>query len=120
MIPQYIPLTPITEGDAFPGIPAIQIRTGPEGGPYVAPEKDLTLARLIFGPADGKGAAVVLSSAVSGEINITSAANWEITIPRQVIPGLTAGRWNVQLKLTDADGMPETYIETQQLVRPTV
>ena len=120
MIPDTIPLIPFTEGDAFPGVPTIQIRTGPEGGPFVAPEADLSLAQLIFSPADGKGDRVILSSAVAGQITIVSAQNWDMTIPRQAVPGLTAGRWNVQLKLTDSAGLTDTWIATQQLILPTV
>lgn len=115
MTPKSITLEPFTEGDHFPGIPSLSIRV--DGA---IPASTLTTAVMRFYPAEGNGTAVQLSSATAGQITIVSAANWEISIPRQAIAGLTAGRWNAQIKLTNASAVKDTYISTQQLVLPTV
>lgn len=114
MTPKSITLEPFTEGDHFPGIPALTLQIAGD-----VPATPLATALMRFSPADGNGTAVELSSADS-KITIVSAANWEISVPRQTVPGLTAGRWNCQIKLVDTSGVKDTYIATQQLVLPTV
>ncbi len=114
MTPKTITLEPFTEGDHFPGIPALSILI--EG---VTPATPLATAIMRFAPADGSAEPVELTSA-DEQITIVSAANWEISVPRQAVPGLTARRWNCQIKLIDTTGIKDTYISTQQLVLPTV
>jgi len=123
MIAQKMPLTPWTEGDAWEGVPAILITTGPDGGPYTAPDSPLTLVTMRFKKIGDASAPIVeLSSAAAGEITIVSAATWEISLPRQIIPGLTAGRWLWQIRCTDssANGNPQTYLEDIAYIRETV
>lgn len=115
MTPRSIALEPFTQGDHFPGIPALTITVND-----VPPASPLARAVMRFFPADGNGDEVELDSNTPGQITILNAANWELSIPRQAIPFLTAGRWNTQIKLTDSTGAVDTYISTQQLVLPTV
>lgn len=113
MIPQKLPLTPFVEGDAWRDAIAIAITTGPDGGPYATPASPLTLATMRFSKIGSEAATVVqLSTADATQITIVSAAGWELSLPVQIIPGLTAGKWAWQLRCRDnsATGNPQTYL----------
>jgi hypothetical protein len=119
MTPKSITLEPFTEGDGFPGIPLVTITVGPTGGPYAPPASALALVTMRFSKADGTAEVVELSSATD-KIEITDDAGWIFSVPKQVVPGLTAGRWNWRIRCTDATGMPDTYLAGQVNVLETV
>jgi hypothetical protein len=119
MTPKTLQLEPFTAGDAWSGIPSISITEGPEGGPFAPPASDLATVTMRFQKADGSDEIVELSSADS-EITITSANGWTFAIPAQVVPGLTTGRWNWNLRCVNAAGMPTTYLVGQINVLPTI
>ena len=123
MTPQKLTLTPFTEGDEWEGIPAITITVGPEGGPFAPPAAPLSLVTMRFKksgsvPSD----AVELTSATVGQITMTSAANWEFTIPAQIVAGLTYGKWTWRIKCKDntGTGKPKTYLADELTVLETV
>lgn len=120
MIPQKLPLTPFTEGDQWDGIPAIAIKVGPVGGPFVAPASNLTLVTMRFKKAGSVPSDVVELSSDDAEINITNAENWEIEIPAQIIAGLTFGKWIWRIRCTDAAGAPQTYLADEITVLETI
>lgn len=120
MIPKTISIEPFTQGDAFAGIPSISITEGPEGGPFAAPASDLASVTMRFKKADGTPDDVVELSSGAGKINITSANNWTFTVPAQVIPGLTEGRWNWNIRCTNLAGLPTTYLTGQVQVLPSI
>jgi hypothetical protein len=119
MIPKTINLEPFTAGDAWAGIPLITITEGPEGGPFAPPASGLALVTMRFQKSDGADDIVELSSA-DAEIDITSANNWTFSIPPQVVPGLTTGRWNWNIRCTNAAGLPGTYLVGQLNVLPSI
>jgi len=55
-------------------------------------------------------------------ITITSAANWEFTIPAQIVAGLTYGKWTWRIKCKDntGTGKPKTYLADELTVLETV
>jgi len=69
---------------------------------------------------NGAPEVVVLSSDVVGEITINNAANWDISIPEQIIQGLTAGRWSWRMKFIAADGCTRTYLADEITVLETI
>jgi hypothetical protein len=120
MTPKTLQLEPFTAGDAWSGIPSIAITEGPEGGPFAPPASDLTTVTMRFQKADGADDVVQLSSATAGQITITNANNWTFAIPAQVVPGLTTGRWNWNIRCTNAAGLPTTYLAGQINVLPSI
>lgn len=119
MTPQKLALDPITEGDAWAGIPSLTVLIN-----GVAPASTLDKVTMRFKKAgDVPSDAIELTSeGASPEINIVSAENWEIEIPPQIIPGLTAGRWTWRMRFWDssADGNPQTYLADELTVLETV
>lgn len=117
MTPQKLALTPFTEGDEWDGIPSLTVTIN--GAPPASP---LTLVTMRFKKANSLPGEVVELSSADAEITITSAANWEITIPPQIIAGLTFGKWTWRLKFKDstADGAPQTYLGDELTVLETV
>ena len=124
MQPQALALDPFTEGDEWEGIPGIQIKVGPEGGPYAAPESPLDIVTMRFKRSGRVSSTVIveLSSETPGEITITDAAAWEFSIPAQVVPLLTCGTWTWRIRCKDSTptGKPKTYLADTIEVLETV
>lgn len=124
MTPQKLSLEPFTEGDEWEGIPSITIRTGPTGGPFVAPAIPLASVTMRFkrSGAEPPVEVVELSSATAGQITITSAANWQFSVPSQLVPLLKFGKWKWRIRLRDTstDGNPRTYLADEIQVLETV
>lgn len=118
MTPQKLSLESFTEGDEWDGIPALTFRVN--GSPPATPLALATLRFKLAAPA--AGAVVQLSSATAGQITIVSAANWEITVPPQIVAGLTKGRWSWRLRCSDTSttGRPKTYLADEILVLETI
>ena len=111
MTPQKLSLDPFTEGDVWDGIPAIIIKIGPEGGPYAAPEHPMASATMRFSKRDNKNSPIIeLSHLNSEELIFTDADGWELSIPKQVVPGVTCGDWDWQIRIVDTQGNPYTYL----------
>lgn len=118
MAPQKLSLQSFTEGDQWEGIPALSIRVN-----GLPPATALALVTIRFKPTQPTDSAVVqLSSATAGQITILSAANWEITVPPQIVAGLTKGLWNWRMRFTDTSptGSPKTYLADQITVLETI
>jgi len=121
MIPAKLPLVPFTEGDTWGGIPAITITTGPEGGPYEAPADELEVVTMRFRKIGGTEAEVVELSSADDGITINSPANWTFTIPPQIVPGLTAGKWAWRLRCSADSGTSlATYLADELVILETV
>ena len=123
MTPQKLPIDDFTEGDEWDGIPSILITTGPEGGPYLPPENPLELVTMRFKKlGDDSSPVIELRSDVAGQITIVSAANWDISIPAQIIAGLTAGKWawRIRCRDTSTTGKPKTWLAGEINVLETV
>jgi len=111
MEPETLDLEAFTAGDTWEGIPALTIQEN--GAPPASP---LALARMRFRRTDApigsaeETARVELSSA-DGEIEIVSAANWEISVPEQDVPGLTEGKWRYNMEFTDQEADVRTYLK---------
>lgn len=101
MEPQIYPLQRFVAGDHWPGIPSVQIKIN-----GAAPPTALSSARLRF--LNSGGPAVEIASPTG--IVITNPTTWLMTIPKQAVPGLTAGHWRWQLKTTDAAGVVATWL----------
>jgi hypothetical protein len=116
MIPAKLPLEKFTAGDRWAGIPALAITVN-----GITPASPITAARLRFKKSTEvlPNPPVELSNANS-KLTIVSAANWEISVPPQIVPELTAGDWLFQLKITAADGSLDTYISDKLTVLETV
>lgn len=116
MTPNKLPLTPFTEGDTWDGISSLTITVN--GSP---PASALTLVTMRFTKLGSAMESVVeLTSATAGQINITSAPNWQIAIPAQIVAGLTAGKWAWRMRFTDAAGKKRTYLADQITVLETI
>ena len=86
MTPQKLSLTPFTEGDTWDGIPSLTVTIN--GSP---PASALSLVTMRFKKSGGlESETVQLTSATVGQITITNAATWAITVPAQIVPALTA------------------------------
>lgn len=97
-------LTPFVEGDTWRGISSISIRVNGE-----PPENSLSSAKIVFRRRLGTQAHGATLSSVSGEITITDAANWELTVPQQTL-NLPADSWSWSLETVDSSGVKKTYI----------
>lgn len=118
MTPEKLPLEKFTEGDEWEGIPALSITVN--GAP---PTDPLAVVTMRFKKAGSVPSDVVqLTTANAGEIDISSAANWEITIPPQIVAGLTHGKWTWRIKCRDNSptGRPKTYLADEITVLETV
>lgn len=116
MTPQKLALTPFTEGDTWSGIPSLTITVN--GAP---PASVLSLVTMRFKKSGGLPSDVVqLTSATAGQITITSAPNWQITVPAQIVPALTTGKWIWRMQFTDAAGKKRTYLADELTVLETV
>lgn len=116
MIPQQLSLTPFTEGDTWDGIPSMTITVN-----GAAPASALSSVIMRFKKNGGTDAELVeLTSATPAQITITNAATWTLTVPAQIVAGLTAGKWDWRMKFTDAAGKKRTYLADQITVLETV
>jgi hypothetical protein len=116
MTPQKLALTPYTEGDTWAGIPSLIVTIN-----GAAPASSLTLVTMRFKKSGGlESETVELTSATAGQITIANAATWEISIPAQIIPGLTAGKWTWRMRFQDATGQKLTYLADEITVLETV
>lgn len=105
MTPYNYPLGPFTAGDHFPGIPSLSLQIN-----GAAPASALASARMRFKPSDRRPDAAVELTSGAGKITISSAANWQMTVPVQAVPGLTAGTWKYNLETTNAAGVVQTFL----------
>ncbi len=118
MNPEKLALEKFTEGDEWDGIPALSITVN--GAP---PDAPLAVVTMRFKKAgDVPSEVVELTSATAGQITISSAENWEISIPAQIVAGLTRGKWAWRLKCRDnsASGRPKTYLADEITILETV
>jgi hypothetical protein len=116
MTPQKLPLPPFTEGDTWDGIPSLTITVN--GAPPASALSVVTMRFAKLGSA--MESVVVLTSATAGQINITNASTWAITIPAQIVAGLTSGKWTWRMRFQDAAGKKRTYLADELTVLETV
>lgn len=105
MEPKQVTIDPFVAGDTWKGIPSLTVKVNGS-----QPSSSLTLARMRFTQADRVPSAVVELSSTNSKITITDAAAWKISIPPQIITGMTAGLWKWNLEMTSAAGKVITYI----------
>jgi hypothetical protein len=106
MKPAKLALEPFTEGDRWGGIPNLSIKVN-----GVAPSSPILAVTMRFKKAGSVPSDVVeLSSATPAQITIVNAANWEITVPPQEVPGLTYDEWTWRIRVTAVDGSKQTYL----------
>lgn len=116
MTPQKLALTPFTEGDTWDGIPALTVTIN--GAP---PASALSLVTMRFKKSAGLPSDVVeLTSATAGQITITNAATWAVTVPPQIVATLTSGKWTWRMRFQDAAGKKRTYLADELTVLETV
>jgi hypothetical protein len=115
MIPQKLALTSFVEGDTWEGIPSLTITIN-----SAPPAVPLALVTMRFKKSGGLPSEVVELSSADSEITIVSAANWEISIPEQIIPGLTTGKWSWRMKFENTAGEKRTYLSDEITVLETV
>ena len=116
MIPQKLTLTPFTEGDTWDGIPSLTVTIN-----GAQPSSALSVVTMRFKKSGGNESDVVeLTSATVGQITISNAAAWVVSVPAQIVAGLTAGKWDWRMQFTDAAGKKRTYLAEQITVLETV
>ena len=116
MTPQKLSLTPFTEGDTWDGIPSLTVTIN--GSP---PASALSLVTMRFKKSGGlESETVQLTSATVGQITITNAATWAITVPAQIVPALTTGKWTWRMRFQDATGDKRTYLADEITILETV
>lgn len=116
MTPQKLPLTPFTEGDTWDGIPALTVTVN-----GAVPASALSVVTMRFKKSGAVPSDVVqLTSATAGQITITNAANWAVTVPSQIVAGLTSGKWTWRMRFQSADAKRRTYLADELTVLETV
>jgi hypothetical protein len=116
MTPQKLAITPFTEGDTWDGIPSLTVTIN--GSP---PASALSQVTMRFAKNGSEGEQTVeLTSATAGQIDITSAADWIITIPPQIVAGLTTGKWTWRMRFQDAAGKKRTFLADELTILETV
>lgn len=116
MRPGKLSLDPFTEGDRWDGIPNLSITSN-----GTTPESPIQSVTMRFKRAgEVPSTPVELSSAEAGEIEIVSAANWEITVPPQEVSGLTRGKWIWRMRIIAQDGSKRTYLADEIEILETV
>lgn len=115
MLPSTYNIAPFIAGDHWSGIPLVTITVN--GAP---PASALASARMRFKSLDEPSAAVVELSSAAGKITIISAANWQLSVPAQAVPALTAGRWSWNMETTAANGTVKTYLRGELNVQPDI
>jgi hypothetical protein len=105
MIPGTYHMHSILRGDSWRGLPSIVVRVN--GSP---PASALASARMQFRQLPVSPSVGHELSTAAGSITITSAANWELSIPAQELP-LGARLWYWDLETTDAAGTVRTYLK---------
>lgn len=105
MKPESITLEPFVAGDHWEGISAITIAIND-----APPASPLASVRMRFTKDERTEDVVELSSA-DNKITIVDADAWEIRVPEQAVPGLSAGRWRWNLETTSAAGVVKTYVQ---------
>jgi hypothetical protein len=106
MKPTTLKLDPMTQGDTFEEIPSISLRKGAS-----APDGVMRLVTMRFRKEGvNAGEVVQLSSDVAEEIDILNEAEWSFKVLQQDIPGLTFGKWQWRIRVTDAEGVRHTWL----------
>jgi|GEM_PF-5447701 len=116
MIPGKLQIESFTEGDSWRGVPAFSIRVN-----GAAPSFPIAMAVMRFQKATAAipNPPFELASNTT-KLIVTSVANWELKVPPQIVPQLTAGDWDFQIKITDTQGTRETYIADKLTVLKTI
>lgn len=116
MIPGKLKIEPFTAGDTWRGVPAFSIRVN-----GAAPSYPIATAVMRFqkSTAAMPNPPFELASNTT-KLVVISAANWELKVPPQIVPELTAGDWDFQIKITDTLGTRETYIADTLTVLKTI
>jgi hypothetical protein len=110
-----IELPPFLEGDHFYGLPEIQIRAA-DGS---VPASPLVTAVMRFVPAAGPADSAFELTLAAGKIT-ADLALWNLSVPEQAVPQLTAGRWVWRLTTTNAAGVRRTWARGSQTVEPSI
>lgn len=111
MKPSKLALQDFTAGDTWEGIPSITIRVN-----GAAPASDIASVTMRFKQANLVPGDVVELSSAAGKITIVNANTWEISVPEQLVPGLTHGKWMWRIRITDAAGKKATYLADELCV----
>jgi hypothetical protein len=116
MIPGKLKIEPFTAGDTWRGVPTFSIRVN-----GAAPSFPIAMAVMRFQKATAAmpNPPFELASNTT-KLIVTSVANWELKVPPQIVPQLTAGDWDFQIKITDSQGTLETYIADTFTVLKTI
>jgi hypothetical protein len=120
MLPETLTLDPVIQAHTWPGIPSITRVDTPEGGTPAPPASALALAEIRFSPspkATDAQETTYNSTTHNTRIAITSAANWQITIPPQILP-FQPGRWDWLISTTSAAGTRQPLLKGTLTIRP--
>ena len=105
MTPGAYTLPAFTHGDTWDGVPTITITIDD-----AAPSTALSSVRMHFRTtAAQKGSPLLELTSAAGDITITSAANWIISIPAQSLD-LPVGTLYYDIEFTDTAGTITTYL----------
>lgn len=82
------------------------------GETRIEPTTPMAEVTMRFKPANELPTPHVELSSSNGKVTILNAAEWSFYVPKQVVTGLTKGKWNWQINVTDTstDGAPLTYL----------
>jgi len=104
MTPQNYSFAPIVAGHTWSGFSQVSRVDSIDGGPPAPPASALASVEMAFTQAGtNQGPRHTLTSDEDGGITITSAEDWQFTVPKQILP-LTAGRWDWMLTTVATDG----------------
>jgi len=110
-----IELPSFLEGDHFYGLPEVQIRTA-DGS---VPASPIASVVMRFAPVGGGDQAAFELTLAAGRITADLGA-WDIAVPEQAVPELSAGRWAWRLTTVNAAGVRRTWARGSQTVEPSI
>jgi len=112
MISTRLTLEDFVVGHTWSGIPAVTRVDTPEGGVAGNPASPLALVEMVWKKlGTGSEETFTLTSAgLTPNITITTAATWEHTIPKAILPLATAGKWEWLLSGTAVDGSKDPLL----------
>lgn len=88
-----------------------------------APANSLVSCKIYFRNSRGdlgyklKSSSVKITGEVCGDITIADAANWAITVPKQLLP-LAAGEWFYDIKCIDSAGESKSPVKGSITITP--
>jgi hypothetical protein len=110
MTPSTLIIDPWVEGDTWDGLPGIKIKTGADLETAGPPATSLDSVVMRFSLGDEVNSSSVEISSEDDQILIEDEDAWLFSVPSQIIPELTEGKWRWQIRCTSGT-LVKTYLQ---------